>query len=280
MIGFRASAYKQGKFISPHQGVPWDGKYLTAKCDNGCNEVPSYGKWDATNGNSTCWCGIHISYWIEMACAYVGRYAPIVFPTIVEGFGRCIDHDLGFRCEEAEIIGIVKLPFERPATLETEQWSLEDEVKNLEHVINDHFMMGSLIGQRDLVLERWKESKSIGWRYLLKHIEREMKILDGDLETRLKILKNMIETRDKLIYKISKKFQVPVYEEADAIMMVNDWLKAEGRYDEVNELTKNKEYANQDSICTRAGLDGVNWIKEWDRAQNLETGRIDVEFEE
>jgi hypothetical protein len=198
----------------------------------------------------------------------------------VEGFGRCVDHDLGFRCEEAEIIGIVKLPFERPATLETEQWSLVDEVKNLEHVINDHFMMGSLIGQRDLVLERWNTTKATGWRYLLKHIEREMKILDGSLDTRLKILKDMIDTRDRLLEKVGRKYQVPIYEEANAIMMVNEWLKAEGRYDEVNELTKNKEYANQDSVCTRAGLAGVNWTREWNKVQNLETGRIDVSFEE
>jgi hypothetical protein len=280
MIGFRSSAYKHGTFISPHQGVPWDGKYLQAKCDNGCTEIPSFGKWDhSSTSGSTCWCGIHISYWLETACAYVGRYAPIVFPSIVEGFGRCVDHDMGFRCEQAEIIGLVKVPYERPASLELKQWDLSDEISNLEHVINDHFMMGSLIGQRDLVKSRWEETKKYGWRYLLMHIEREMKILDADLDERLEILRNMINTRDKLLNKISLKYDVPVYEEADAILMVNDWLKAEGRYDEVNEGTKNSNHVNQQSITAVGGLEGVNWKEQWDTLQQMKTGRIDVEFE-
>ena len=268
MIGFRALTWQHGTFRSPQQGTPWPDGKLVATCENGCPEVPSFGKWE---GPKMCWCGIHVSYFYESAMSYVGRYSPIHFPVLVEGFGRCIDHELGFRAEEADIIGLIKAPPLRSICLTLENYTAQE--KKMETDIQENFIIGSLLGQKQMLQELlvWASppQKQV-LRSRLRWIHREINILRSDYEQKEQYIYEAYSIRNKLIDKISKKFNLPVYEEIDAIRLMRDWLEAEGRLKDIMLAISKSDQLKQEAYCTIHGLEGIDWNKRYEELSKME----------
>ena len=99
----------------------WRGRRLVAACGRHTLYNPDAVPWYERNQphprghtppGESCTCGIYVTYDFDTAEEYFGFDHPSLL-VLVEGLGKLVLHETGFRAEIAEIVGIVgyEVPF-------------------------------------------------------------------------------------------------------------------------------------------------------------------------
>lgn len=257
MIGFRAFFYHEENFVSPQQGAVWENLSLKAICPKGCKEIPSFGKWDVPEGEK-CWCGIHASQWIETAATYVPRYSTDILIGVVEGFGRIIQHELGFRAEEMDIIGLVDLNPARLYHQEHIYWEDTDE-KNIHRLMQEIMFQAGVDTKRILLGAMDPKDRLV--KYQTNELDRIEKFNKGNKQERLKILTESTAKRTVLLKILSTKLELPYYTEEQAVRLIGEWLDAEGNR-EAMDLAIREGDNNKEDIGVQNETRPAPWDKE------------------